>query len=50
MFFCRFAKHVAEILVETMAEFCDLSIKVNNFPKRCNIAKVEPLFSKKFEN
>ena len=42
----KFLKYGADILARTISQLCNLSIKLNSFPRSCNIAKVRPLFIK----
>ena len=42
----KFLKDDADILARPISHLCNLSIKLNSFPRSCKIAKVEPLFKK----
>ena len=39
-------KDGVDILARSISQFCNLSIKLNSFPRSCKIAKVKPLFKK----
>ena len=34
------------VLARPISQLCNLSIKLNSFPRSCKIAKVKPLFKK----
>ena len=40
----KFLKDGADILARPISQLCNLSIKLNSFPRSCKIAKVKPLF------
>ena len=42
----KFLKDVADISARSISQLCNLSIKLNSFPRSCKIAKVKPLFKK----
>ena len=42
----KFLKDGADILARPISQLCNLSIKLNLFPRSCKIAKVKPLFKK----
>ena len=42
----KFLKDSAHVLARPISQLCNLSIKLNSFPKSCKIAKVTPLFKK----
>ena len=42
----KFLKDGADILARPISQLCNLSIKLNSFPRSCKIAKVKPLFKK----
>ena len=42
----KFLNNGADTLVRPISQICNLSIKLNSFPRSCNIAKVKPLFKK----
>ena len=42
----KFLKDGAHVLARPISQLCNLSIKLNSFPKSCKIAKVKPLFKK----
>ena len=42
----RFLKDGAEILAKPISDIINLSIKLSNFPDKCKIAKLIPLFKK----
>ena len=42
----KFLKDGADILARPISQFCNLSIKLNLFPRSCKIATVKPLFKK----
>ena len=42
----KFLKDDTDILARPISQLCNLSIKLNSFPRSCKIAKVEPLFKK----
>ena len=43
---CKFLKDGADILARPISQLCNLSIKLNSFPRSCKIAKVKPLLKK----
>ena len=44
----KFLKDCADILERSISQLCNLSIKLDSFPRNCKIAKVKPLFIKDF--
>ena len=40
----KFLKDGAHLLARPISQLCNLSIKLNSFPRSCKIAKVKPLF------
>ena len=42
----RFLKDGTHVLARPISQLCNLSIKLNSFPRSCKIAKVKPLFKK----
>ena len=42
----KFLKDGAHVLARPISQLCNLSIKLNSFPRSCKIAKVKPLFEK----
>ena len=42
----KFLKDGADILARTNSQLCNLSIKLNSFPRICKIGKFKPLFKK----
>ena len=42
----KFLEDGADILARRISQRCNLSIKLNSFPRSCKIAKVKPLFKK----
>ena len=42
----KFLKDGAHVLAQPISQLCNLSIKLNSFPRSCKIAKVKPLFEK----
>ena len=42
----KFLKDGAHVLARPISQLCNLSIKLNSFPRSCKIAKVKPLFKK----
>ena len=42
----KFLKDGAHVLAQPISQLCNLSIKLNSFPRSCKIAKVKPLFKK----
>ena len=46
----KFLKDGAHVLARPISQLCNLSIKLNSFPRSCKIAKVKPLFLKKVLN
>ena len=42
----KFLKYGAHVLARPISQLCNLSIKLNSFPRSCKIAKVKPLFKK----
>ena len=42
----KFLKDGADILARPISQLCNLSIKLNSFPRSCEIAKVKSLFKK----
>ena len=42
----KFLKNGADILVRSIYQLCNLSIKLNSLPRNCKIAKFKPLFKK----
>ena len=42
----KFLKDGAHILARPISQLCNLSIKLDSFPRSCKIAKVKPLFKK----
>ena len=40
----KFLKDGARVLARPISQLCNLSIKLNSFPRSCKIAKVKPLF------
>ena len=42
----KFLKDGAHVLERPISQLCNLSIKLNSFPRSCKIAKVKPLFKK----
>ena len=43
---CKFLKESAYIVARPISQFCNLSMKLNSFPRSCKIAEVKPLFKK----
>ena len=43
---CKFLKDVAHVLARPISQICNLSIKLNSFPRTCKIAKVKSFFKK----
>ena len=39
----------ANVLAQPISQLCNLSIKLNSFPRSCKIVKVKPLFNKGFK-
>ena len=46
---CKFLKDSTYLLARPTSQLCNLSIKLNWFPRSCYIAKVKPLFKKNFK-
>ena len=42
----KFLQNDADILARPISQFCNLSSKLNSFPRSCEIAKVKALFKK----
>ena len=42
----KFLKGGAHVFARSISQFCNLSIKLNSFPRSCKIAKVKSLFKK----
>ena len=42
----KFLKDGTDILARPISQLCNLSVKLNSFPRSCKIAKVKPLFKK----
>ena len=42
----KFLKDDAHVLARPISQLCNLSIKLNSFPRSCKIAKVKPLFKR----
>ena len=42
----NFLKDGADVLARSISQLCNLSIKLNSFPRSCKIAKVKPPFKK----
>ena len=42
----KFLKDGTDILARLISQLCNLSIKLNLFPRSCKIAKVKPIFKK----
>ena len=42
----KFLKDAAHILARSISQLCNLSIKLNSFPRSCKTDKVKPLFKK----
>ena len=42
----KLLKDSTDILARPISQLCNLSIKINSFPRSCKIAKVKPLFEK----
>ena len=42
----KFLKDGAHVLARPISQLCNISIKLNSFPRSCKIAKVKPLFKK----
>ena len=42
----KFLKDAAHVLARPISQLCNLSIKLNSFPRSCKIAKVKPFFKK----
>ena len=42
----KFLKDDTHILARPISQLCNLSIKLNSFPRSCKIAKAKPLFKK----
>ena len=42
----KLLKDAADMLVRPISQLCNLFIKLNSFPRSCEIAKVKPLFKK----
>ena len=40
----KFLKDGADVLAPPIYQLCNISIKLNSFPRSCKIAKVKPLF------
>ena len=45
----KFLKDGTHVLAWPMSQLCNLSIKLNSFPRSCKIAKVKPVFKKGFK-
>ena len=43
----KFLKDGAHVFVRAISQLCNLSFKLNSFPRSCKIAKVKPLFKKR---
>ena len=42
----KFLKDCTHVLAQPISQLCNLSIKLNSFPRNFKIAKVKPLFKK----
>ena len=42
----KFLKDGADILAKPISQLCNISIKLNSYPRSCKIEKVKPLFKK----
>ena len=42
----KFLKDGAYVFVRPISQLCNLSVKLNSFPRSCKIAEVKPLFKK----
>ena len=42
----KFLKDGTHVLARPISQLCNLSLKLNSFPKSCKIARVKPLFKK----
>ena len=42
----KFLKDGTHVLARSISQLCNLSIKLNSFPRSCKIAKVKPIFKK----
>ena len=42
----KFSKDAVPVLARPISQLCNLSIKLNSFPRSCKIAKIKPLFKK----
>ena len=42
----KLLKDRADILARRILQLCNLSVKLNSFPRSCKISKVKPLFKK----
>ena len=42
----KFLKVYTHVLARPISQLCNLSIKLNSFPRNCKIAKIKPLFTK----
>ena len=38
-----------QVLAQPISQLCNLSTKLNSFPRKCKIAKIKPLFKKDCE-
>ena len=45
----KFLKDGTHVLARSISQLCNLSIKLNSFPRSCKIAKVKPLFKKGYK-
>ena len=45
----RFLKDGPQVLAQPISQLCNLSTKLNFFPRKCKIAKIKPLFKKDCE-
>ena len=45
----KFLKDGADILARSISQLCNLSVKLNLFPRSCKIAKIDPLFKKRLQ-
>ena len=43
----KFLKDGADILTRPINQLCNLSVKLNSFPRSCKIAIVKPIFKKR---
>ena len=46
----KFMRNGAEVLALPLGNIMNLSIKLSNFPEECKIAKLKPIFKKRFKD